>query len=256
EAADGGVPRNGDGDASDLVARVYDGLADQLHELGVAANRIDIAGDTVCLTVPEAQEPNLAFRNGDPDTDDDVVAIWSVASGGLPTSLGVSAVAVQAAEGRCVFATRESDEGASLNGDGDTADTVLRWWDGVTIRETGLAVTDFVTAGSLVAFRVPEDAQGDAVLNGDGDDFENVMHVLDLASGVVTNTQRAADRCEIAGCDPFFEPYRVGANAISFLTQEIAQSGTGPGSTGPGTGCRRVDEFAGACDLNDDGDRF
>lgn len=251
EAADGGIPRNGDGDAADLVARVYDGVANQLRELGVAANRIDIAGDTVCLTVPEAGEPNPAFRNADADTSDDVLAIWSVSAGGTPTSLGVSAVAVEAAPGRCVFATSESDEGgAILNGDGDALDTILQMHDGTTLTSTGLAVVDFVVGGGLAAFRVPEYAQGSAVLNGDGESSDEVMHLLDLASGQVTNTGRAAVPCGISGCDPFFEPYRVTANAVSFLTRELDQ-GSNFLTAQIGPGCARTPS-PGECDLNDD----
>jgi hypothetical protein len=153
-----------------------------------------------------------------------------------------------------VFATREADEGAGvdLNGDGDFGDTVLRAHDGTNLTETGFAVDDFLAKGSLVGFRVPEDDQGLTPLNGDGDSFEAVMHVLDLGTGAVVNTGIAASRCEIPGCDPFFEPYRIGSNAVSFLTREPEQSGFLPGAP-LGTDCSRT-PIAGECDLDDDGD--
>src|SRR5690606_18068932 len=132
----------------------------------------------------------------------------------------------------------------------DDFDTVLRHWDGTQLRETGLAAADFVARGDLVAFRVCEFAQGSTPLNGDGEDFEGVMNVLRRSTNEVKNTGRAADRCEIPGCDPFFEPYRVGERTVSFLTRELAQgSFAGP----PGLGCAPV-ETGGTCDLNGDGD--
>lgn len=267
EAADGGVDRNTDGDATDTVARVYDAATDELREIGVAANRVDLEGDTLCLTVPEAQEARPEYRNGDADLDDDVLAVGSLSAGGLPASLGVAAVEVRATAGGCVFATRESDQGAGadLNEDGDTADTVLRYFDGAAIVETRLAVQDFVVKGSVVGFRVCEAAQNDAPLNDDGDTADCVMHALDLVSGQVSNSGRAAALCEIEGCDPFFEPYRVGTNTVSFLLQESDQSGPGPGlgfacqvssfeSCPEGGGLCNRQVVPGGCDLNDDDD--
>lgn len=78
------------------------------------------------------------------------------------------------------------------------------------------------------------------------------MHVLDLGTGTVINTGIAASRCEIPGCDPFFEPYRIGSNAVSFLTREPEQSGFLPGAP-LGTDCSRT-PIVGECDLDDDGD--
>ena len=47
------------------------------------------------------------------------------------------------------------------------------------------------------------------------DVLQSVMHVLTLSSGDVENTGRAAERCDLPGCDPFFEPFRVGTMVIS-----------------------------------------
>jgi hypothetical protein len=267
EADDGGVDRNGNGVATDHVARIYDANTDTLRELGVAADRVAISPDVVCLTVPEAHQPP-PFRNGDGDALDDVLAVWSIATApATPANVGVAADAIVAIGHRCVFSTPEAAEGPSgtdLNGDGDTDDRVLRVYDDTpavmatagnatgSIRETGLAVADFVAKGDLVAFRVCEAEQGPngTDLNGDGDTADCVMHVLRLSTGEVVNTHRAAIPCTLPGCDPFFEPYRVADNTVSFLSREFDQSGLGPQL---GVGCSRT-AIPGQCDLNLDGD--
>jgi hypothetical protein len=60
----------------------------------------------------------------------------------------------------------------------------------------------------------------------------------------------AASICDLPGCDPFFEPYRVLGNTVSFLTREADQSGPGPDL---GANCTSAGA-PGACDLNHDGD--
>lgn len=258
EAADGGLSRNGDGDAGDLVARAYDAATGQLHELGVAANRIDVSGDTVCLTVPESGDPSPLYDNQDGDSLDDIAAVWSFAAGGAPRSLGVTANAIQAVPGGCVLTSSEADEGGDRNGDGDDLDSVLRHWDGSQLRETGLAAQDFVARGDLVAFRVCEAEQGFQPRNGDQDALDCVMHVLRRSTDEVKSTGRAADRCELPGCDPFFEPFRVGATSVSFLTTEAGQGSPLAGGV-PGFGCTPAAAGGGACDLNgddDDGDEL
>jgi hypothetical protein len=103
-----------------------------------------------------------------------------------------------------------------------------------------------------VAFRVCESEQGGAFLNEDGDADDCVMHVLDLDTGNLTNTRRAADLCLFPACNPFFDPYRVRGDAVAFVSREAAQGGpaTGPGA---GVGCLGTSP-TGGCDLTGDGD--
>jgi Tol biopolymer transport system component len=247
EADDGGINRNpasGDTDANDVVARFYDANTDTFRELGVAADRIAISDQVVCLTDPEAQENNTDL-DGDGDTLDDVVAAWNIAAApALPTNVGVPATAIGATGTFCVFTG---------------PNRVLEYYDAsntaqppsAQVKSTHLPARDFVAKGDLVAFRVCEfDISSTTVLNGDGDSFDCVMHVLRLSTGVVTNTQMAASICDLPGCDPFFEPYRVLGNTVSFLTREADQSGPGPQL---GANCSPTGT-PGACDLNNDGD--
>jgi len=243
EADDGGINRNpasGDTDANDVVARVYDANNDSFHELGVAADRIAISDQVVCLTDPEVQENNTDL-DGDGQVSDDVVAYWKIAAAPpVATNLGVPATAIQAAGSFCVFTT---------------PDRVLHYYDTSNTAQppssTSLPARDFVANGDLVAFRVCEfDLSSSTVLNGDDDSFDCVMHVLRLSTGQVVNTHMAASLCDLPGCDPFFEPYRVLGNTVSFLTREADQSGPGPDL---GANCSPTGT-PGACDLNQDGD--
>jgi hypothetical protein len=86
-----------------------------------------------------------------------------------------------------VLVTPEAKQGKDLNGDGDTADRVLQFYDPQTLKVTssGYAVSgkpeeDVVAAGSMVAFRVPEAGQAAAGvdLNHDTDRTDDVLHLL------------------------------------------------------------------------------
>lgn len=262
EADDGGLDRNGDGDATDSVARIVDGIADAVVETGLAASAVAISETVACIAVNEAAH-GASDLNADGDDDDDVLFVRVLGTGvqsNTGTALDPSRLA--ATGSRCVFATSERSEAGNpdLNGDGDDDDFVLRVYDAQTAIVTThpYAVSDLVAKDGVVAFRVCENAQGGADLNFDGDnggDYgECVMHVLLLATGEVQNTERAAVPCDLAGCDPFFEPYRVSPRSVSFLTSEFIQSGLGvPAGTPLAVDCKSTG-VPGECDLSGDAD--
>ena len=87
----------------------------------------------------------------------------------------------------------------------------------------------------LVAFEAHEPSVGDneaggANLNGgsgvpaDTDDFDIVLHVLDVVSGEVVNVGQAVTPCGFAACDPR-HPFRVEGTKVTFLTRESEQGG-------------------------------
>jgi hypothetical protein len=255
---------NGDGEFNDQVAQLYDRQSDTVTPLGLAANRVALSNQLVAMTVPERSQGN-AVRNNDGDTADDVLAIQTVPLGGppAPVNLNVAADAIAANGATVVFTTPESAEGPSglhctatappggcdLNGDGDSDDRVLRRYASGAVRQIRYAAEDFVTAGSLTAFRTSEAAQSNAAppacsLNGDDDCDDAVMFVHDATTNVVVPTGQAAIPCTLPGCDPF-QPYKVQGDLVSFVTREIDQ---GPG----GIGCRET-EPPGGCDLDGDG---
>ena len=88
---------------------------------------------------------------------------------------------------------------------------------------TGVPVEDFQLGTDGVAFRTCEAAAG-ADLNGDLDQQDCVMRFWWFTPPAgVTNpveTGHTAVPCTFPGCDPFFEPYRVGPGILSFVTDE------------------------------------
>jgi hypothetical protein len=129
------------------------------------------------------------------DSDDD-----GGASGPL-MSLGVSAVSIAGGNGLWVLEVSEADEGATdLNGDGDALDRVAflyRSGDGslrnleLALSISGVVPTLVAVGDVLIGLVVRESAQGGTDLNGDGDAVDDVMHVYDDNTGVVTNTALA-----------------------------------------------------------------
>ena len=192
ESAQGGADLNGDGDALDTVAFVRDVVDDTTVGLGLA-----------CRFVPELRRPFASVLvseqqqgvdlNADGDTIDDVVHVLDLETGAT-VNLGRSATSADWVGGSLVFASDELSDGVDHNGDGDAFDRVLTRYDAVEGRLVTHPYAVRVWARTLggvhrLAFTVPEDDQFGQDLNGDGDvSADEVLHVLELDSGVVTNT--------------------------------------------------------------------
>jgi hypothetical protein len=117
------------------------------------------------------------------------------------------------------FGVREAYQAnTDLNGDGDAFDSVLHVWAGAaTLTNKSLALTYAVASPSLIVFTVNETAQGLTDLNADGDTLDDVLHVLDPTSGIVTNVgQEAGDTANI----------KVTGTTVAFRTSEAAQGNT------------------------------
>ncbi len=259
EADDGGVDRNGDGVATDTVARIVDGATGAVTETGLAASAVSISAQVACIAANEATQGQGSL-NGDADIDDDVLFVRDLASNQQTNAgIAVNPSSLAAAGSHCVFTTPELLEAGSpdLNGDGDLFDDALGVYDAATATPTSFsyATREIVAQGDLVAFRVCESDQGASDLNADGDfNLDCVMHVLTLSTGAVENTERAASPCTLPGCDPFFEPFRVGKSTVSFLSEEDKQSGLGvPSGTPLAVDCK-ANGIPGHCDLSGDGD--
>jgi hypothetical protein len=87
-----------------------------------------------------------------------------------------------------VFGVSEEQEGKDLTGDGDLTDVVLHYANLETgqVSSTGLPVQGYWVGASVALFTVPESHQG-RDLNGDGDETDRVLHVLDPRTGTVEN---------------------------------------------------------------------
>lgn len=182
----GGIPFgadfNDDGDFGDRTLRIYDAAsgtgmptdfpyAVQFADLG-QPEVIDCGSgphveQLLAFTVPEGSQSNTpgGSLNGDADPDDNVLFVYDVRSG-LTTPVGqaVSNCTIPGcntfkgfaiANHRVRFLTKESDQDAILNSDGDTDDYVIQVWDGCT--KTARVIG---TAGTGDPLRPPTDPVG------------------------------------------------------------------------------------------------
>ncbi len=132
-----------------------------------------------------------------------------------------------------------------LNGDGDTADSVLHFWPGSgSVQNLQCPATAVALSSTYLAALVSECAQtglqttgcagGGTDLNGDGDAADTVVEVHDVSAGagacalpssnaIWINTAQAADSVAVSG------------NVVAFLTPEAAQGGANLNGDGDAT---------------------
>jgi hypothetical protein len=179
-------------------------------------------GGRLALRVSEARHG--ADLNGDGDTFDSVLHVHDFGSG-VTSNLELDASAnVWLDDDRLAFLVSEVRQGADLNGDSDTLDSVLHVHDfgtGVTSNLELDALGDVWLDGDRLAFRVSEARHG-SDLNGDGDTRDFVLHVHDLGTGVTSNLELAAAQVWLDG------------DRLAFRVSEVPQG----------------------VDLNGDGDKF
>ncbi len=190
EAADGD-DRNGDGDAFDAVLHVYDAANGVLTNVGVAAQSAEIHGSSVAFGAWEDRQGT--DLNGDGDTSDFVLHVYD-ASTGVTTNVGVAVGEhpnLSVFGSRVAFQVPEVEQGAAdLNGDGDASDAVIHLYNSTTAALTNLGLAtggQYVLRGTILALLSWELAQGSSDLNGDGDQFDFVVHIYDVSAATMTN---------------------------------------------------------------------
>jgi len=191
EADEGGVDRNGDGDATDRIACAFDVASGDLVELDLACGRIlpsAIGRESArwsYFTVRETDQGEDA--NGDGDLLDEVLYVHDHATGatadlGLPTALAPSRLDGD----RLAFLVDEVQHGADLDGDGDAGETLLVVHDpatGASVPSPDPVFPLFLAfAGDLVAYSTTEGLLGQD-LDGDGAQSAFVFRARDLAGG-------------------------------------------------------------------------
>lgn len=217
EANDGGIDRNGDGDAQDwVIETVLLGRRNGLGGLGGRAPsvlprspRSARLPSTGCCLAGTRQGKSL-FRidderlfvgvdeltlgagtdlNGDGDgVDRRVLHVWPT-DGSAPRNLGVAVrPTLELADHHALFLVDEREQGSDLNGDGDELDVVFEFWDPRTeqVVETGLVVSAIRVVGGHWLLSVYERAVGED-LNGDGDMADTIAHLYEPVIRTSTN---------------------------------------------------------------------
>jgi hypothetical protein len=167
ESSQGGLDRNGDGDASDRVVAVWDPAAPAvIVNVGVAADGVVVlpggalamyafdgslrvrtasgdirsapftAGSMAPVVVDATHvaavgQEGATDRNGDGDTLDFVAAVWNWDDGTVvypPAALQSSTRVGVAPDGSLILGVNEAAQNTDLNDDGDLLDAVLRLW--------------------------------------------------------------------------------------------------------------------------------
>ena len=217
EEEQGNADLNGDGDADDfqyLVRNAATGavVSDQfqrtaticISEYGTYCGELyDVDGDWVAL---QAAENGSADHNLDGDMDDNVHVLVNGSTGQVINTLLAGFPGYPAGSRPCVgnglalLPVHEQDNGgADLNGDGDGDDYVfgilelatgrLQFQDGWPFQYRAEDIVSYPGGFAMVLneFAAVQD------YNGDGDQYDHVLHTYDHASGTTYNTGYAVD---------------------------------------------------------------
>jgi hypothetical protein len=239
-----------DDDNGQIDAFVYDRQTATTERVSVTATGLQATGGPSWAPVLSTDGSTVAFKSSSPDftpgdtlgffdafvrgpdlsnpaldlfadgaIDDTVLAVFD-ASAQTATTL-CPAGEVAAAAGRAAFLRPESAvgtgacPGGSLNpgADPDTVDEVVQLWEsGGPVQSLGLAAAKVALSATHVAALADEAGQGGAILNGDGDADDAVVHVRAIGAGAWTNVGEAADTLEMCG------------SLVPFITPEAAQN--------------------------------
>jgi hypothetical protein len=182
EGDQGDSDLNGDGDAFDRALHLFDAASGRTTNVGLASGfGTQLDGMRVAFDVGEGDQGDSDL-NGDGDAFDLVLHVFDAASG-RTTNVGLAG-GFRLDGTRVAFIVGEADQGDSdLNGDGDAFDLVLHVFDAARGRTTNVGLASRFPLefdGTRVAFNVGEADQGRSDLNGDGDRFDQVLHVFDV----------------------------------------------------------------------------
>ncbi len=194
---------NGDGDRDDHVPFVYDRLTRKMSQLevGIALSSIEVSGSNVIFVADEFETGSDLNGNGRVPVAsyprEGILRVWDAESRMETSFPEISTFPSVFAGEWAVTTTSEPNRGEDLNGDGDQSDAVVQVLNLKTarVRNTGVAARYLPRSADRmlgsVAFLVPENAQGGADLNGDGDAKDEVLHVLEISSQTCVNRSLA-----------------------------------------------------------------
>ncbi|MDX2438468.1 MAG: hypothetical protein QNL88_15655 [Acidobacteriota bacterium] len=192
---------NGDLDIDDDVIHVLDTATGHVRNLGLAGGRPVVDGALVAFAVPE-EDQGRTDLNGDGDKTDTVLHVYNARTG-VTSNLGlaVSEWDLRVGDPLVLAIVWEAGQNATdLNADGDATDWVAHAYDAEGRTTNNLALAVEVSAASrfdaedgIAAFFVDEADQNGTDFNSDSDAFDLVLHVYDVSTAVLTNTQLASN---------------------------------------------------------------
>ena len=194
EASQAGQDLNGDGDTEDAVLHLHDLEKGTTTNLEAAVAFYFLSSRWLVFTVSEALQGGQDL-NGDGDAEDAVLHVLDL-NGGTTTNLEISATRVRVLGRWVVFEVPESSQGGQdLNGDGDAVDGVLHIHDFADGSTTNLQVAGIFhrLSGGQLYFSMSESAQGAQDRNNDTDAEDDVVHILDIELGTITNLELATN---------------------------------------------------------------
>ena len=282
--------RTGDGDGDDTVLEVLD-TANSARSPLCPAGQASVAGGKVAFLRPEASGETTVAKlplcplgtpvtggvdlNGDNDSSDLIVHLWTGSGDVLNLGQAATAVAMSDTTIAAIYGTVRvhpvgtgswTDTGVAATTIAVVGDVVVMLTPGSELRlydtstgtlvSTGQTAEDFVAGPRLIAFRTRE-ATAATNLNaaaGDTDTADDVLQTWTLSPVCLSAAPppaclgasgQAVTPCRLEACDPRI-PYRVAGDSVKFLTFECDQGGGGVaiGCTSPG----------GGTDINGDGD--
>ena len=183
---------NGDGDTDDYVIRYYDilsGTTGNTSEIGY-----DAAVDNGIITFTVAEGGLDKDLNEDGDKVDRFIWYYNVSSGEIFNSTTILGAYASKDGNIIAFETWEEWDGVDLNGDGDTTDSIIRYYDMFTetIVNTAAAGYEPSIDGDIIAFCTDESEENED-LNNDGDTDDQIIRYYNISSGIVTNTTAYGD---------------------------------------------------------------
>ena len=226
---------DGDGLATHDPVFAYEADVERLTPLSVSTNmRPILEGGRVFVA---AREAGHGDKNGDGDTNDQVLHLHDVRSGAtenlrravLPAFSNVPWMGVEGP--LLALNVAESLQGVDQNGDGDLLDTLveIRDLESGMVLPTNLPATTLVVEGGLVGIYAPEITINDLVgadFNGDGVRLHTVAFFYDWLTGTLTNTGIAVD----FWADSSFHPPRMSDRRAVFVALEDGdENGDGDG---------------------------
>lgn len=209
---------NGDGDAEDTVAAVWDlnGTGTAFNTAQDCAEGLAAEGTLVGMVTTEGAQGDKDLNN-DGDKDDAVAQCYTMGAEKVVNIARDATGGLVVSKGKVAFSCSEEDNGGKdLNGDMDTEDFVLLVYDPArgasgTVQNTKLAVDgDLAVGDGYLAWKILEGDQGSRDLNRDGDTDDSILAAMDLVSGAtVVSSQATADSLFVSSFGVAFSTFEA-----------------------------------------------